>query len=97
MLRPVILRYNVFVERPTDKYYDRAHVLVGQGKAAVLFNGNWAYDSLKAVAGDKFGFIPVPVDNNPDNPLNNKIAAGPTNVLVINKNATSDQQEAANF
>lgn len=39
--------------------------------------------------------MPVPVDNNPDNPLNNKIAVGPTQVLVINKKATKSQQDAA--
>lgn len=87
--------YNKYGERPLGKYYDDAHLSVGKGESAILFNGNWAFDSLKAVAGDKFGFIPVPVDNNPDNPLNNKLAAGATQVLVINKNATPEQQDAA--
>jgi raffinose/stachyose/melibiose transport system substrate-binding protein len=87
--------YNKYGERPLGKYYDDAHVSVGKGESAILFNGNWAYDSLQAVSGESFGFIPVPVDNNPDNPLNNKIAAGPTNILVINKAATPAEQEAA--
>lgn len=87
--------YNKFGERPLGKYYDEAHVSVGKGESAMLFNGNWAFDSLKAVAGDSFGFIPVPNDNNPENPLNNKIVAGPTQILVINKDATPAQQEAA--
>lgn len=88
-------QYNKYGERPLGKYYDDAHVSVGKGESALLFNGNWAFDSLKAVAGDSFGFIPVPVDNNPDNPLNNKIVAGPTNIYMINKEATPAQQEAA--
>lgn len=87
--------YNKYGERPLGQYYDDAHLSVGKGESAILFNGNWAYDSLKAVAGDKFGFMPVPVDNNPDNPLNNKITAGATQVLVINKNATPEEQAAA--
>lgn len=87
--------YNKYGERPLGKYYDDAHVSVGKGESALLFNGNWAFDSLKAVAGEVFGFMPVPVDNNPNNPLNNKIAAGPTNIYVINKEATPAQQEAA--
>lgn len=87
--------YNKYGDRPLGKYYDDAHLSVGKGESAVLFNGNWAYDSLKAVAGDKFGFMPVPVDNNADNPLNNKIVAGATQVLVVNKNASPEQQEAA--
>ncbi|WP_052380380.1 ABC transporter substrate-binding protein [Paenibacillus camerounensis] len=91
----VSAQYNKYGERPLGKYYDDAHVSVGKGESALLFNGNWAYDSLQAVSGEEFGFLPVPVDNNPDNPLNNKIAAGPTNVLVINNAATVEQQEAA--
>ncbi|WP_123042026.1 ABC transporter substrate-binding protein [Cohnella candidum] len=86
--------YNKYGERPLGQYYDDAHLSVGKGESAMLFNGNWAFDSLKAVAGDSFGFIPVPNDNNPDNPLNNKIVAGPTQILAINKNATPAQQEA---
>ncbi|MCR8660188.1 ABC transporter substrate-binding protein [Paenibacillus endoradicis] len=87
--------YNKYGERPIGVYYDDAHVSVGNGTSAMLFNGNWAYDSLQAVAGEEFGFIPVPVDNDPENPLNNKIVAGPTNLLVINKKATAEQQAAA--
>lgn len=87
--------YNVYGERPLGQYYDSAHVAVGNGEAAILFNGNWAFDSLQALEGTNFGFMPVPVDNNPENPLNNKIAVGPTQVLMINKNASKEEQEAA--
>lgn len=87
--------YNKYGARPLDRVYDDSHLSVGKGESAILFNGNWAFDSLKAVAGDTFGFIPVPVDNNADNPLNNKIVAGPTQILAINKEATPAQQEAA--
>ncbi|MCP8971274.1 ABC transporter substrate-binding protein [Ectobacillus ponti] len=87
--------YNKFGERPLGQYYDTAHVAVGKGDSAILFNGNWAFDSLKAVSGTKFGFMPVPVDNNESNELNNKIAAGATQVMVINKKASKEQQDAA--
>lgn len=87
--------YNKYGDRPLGQYYDDAHLSVGKGESAVLFNGNWAFDSLKAVAGQGFGFMPVPVDNNADNPLNNKIAAGPTNLLIVNKKASPEQQQAA--
>lgn len=87
--------YNMFGARPTGQYYDAAHVAVGKGDSAMLFNGNWAFDSLKALEGTNFGFMPVPVDNNPDNPLNNKIAAGPTQAFVVNKKASKEEQDAA--
>lgn len=87
--------YNQFGERPIGQYYDAAHLAVGKGESAILFNGNWAFDSLKAVAGDTFGFMPVAIDNNADNPVNNKIAVGPTQVFVVNKKASEAEQEAA--
>lgn len=87
--------YNKYGDRPLGKYYDDAHMSVGKGECAMLFNGDWAYDSLKAVAGDKFGFIPVPVDNNESNPMNNKLIVGPTQVFIVNKKATQAQQDAA--
>ncbi|MDP4084459.1 MAG: ABC transporter substrate-binding protein [Bacillota bacterium] len=87
--------YNKYGARPLGQYYDAAHVAVGKGDSAILFNGDWAFDSLHAVAGDTFGFMPIPIDNNADNPLNNKIAVGPTQVLVINKKASVAQQDAA--
>jgi raffinose/stachyose/melibiose transport system substrate-binding protein len=88
-------KYNQYGERPIGQYYDSAHLAVGKGESAILFNGNWAFDSLKAVAGDTFGFMPVAVDNDADNPLNNKIAVGPTQVIVINKKASEEEQAAA--
>ena len=87
--------YNLYGDSPLGKYYDNAHLAVGKGTSAMLFNGDWAYDSLKAVAGDKFGFIPVPMDDNPDNPMNNKLVVGPTQAFIINKNATKAQQDAS--
>lgn len=88
-------KYNKYGERPVGSYYDDAHLAVGSGTSAMLFNGNWAYDSLKAVAGDEFGFIPVPVDNDPNNRLNGKLVAGPTQIFAINKLATEAEQAAA--
>lgn len=87
--------YNKFGARPTGQYYDASHVAVGKGESAILFNGNWAFDSLKALEGSEFGFMPVPVDNNPENPLNNKIVAGTTQAMVVNKKASKEEQEAA--
>lgn len=86
--------YNVYGARPLGQYYDAAHVLVGNGKAAFLFNGNWAYDSLKAQAGADYGFIAVPVGNDAGNRVNGKLTAGPTQVLLVNKKASKAEQSA---
>ncbi len=88
-------KYNVYGERPLGKYYDEAHVKVGSGEAAFLFNGNWAFDSLKAVAGSEFGFIGVPFTNDEKDPNAGKITAGPTQVFIIDKSATPAEQAAA--
>lgn len=88
-------KYNVYGERPLGKYYDEAHVKVGNGEAAFLFNGNWAFDSLKAVSGSDFGFIGVPFTNDEKDPNAGKITAGPTQVMIIDKTATPAEQAAA--
>ncbi len=87
--------YNLFGERPIGQYYDQAHIAVGQGESAMLFNGNWAFDSLKALEGSDFGFIPVPNDNNSNNRLNGKLTAGPTQIYMINAEASKAEQDAA--
>jgi raffinose/stachyose/melibiose transport system substrate-binding protein len=87
-------KYNVYGARVLGSYYDQAHVKVGDGSAAFLFNGNWAYDSLKAQKGADYGFIAVPQDNNANNPYNGKLTAGPTQLLIINKKASKAEQAA---
>lgn len=84
-------KYNLYGERPIGQYYDQAHIAVGSGEAAMLFNGNWAFDSLKALEGSDFGFIPVPNDNDPNNRLNGKLTAGPTQIFMINKEASEEE------
>jgi raffinose/stachyose/melibiose transport system substrate-binding protein len=87
--------YNVYGASPLGKYYDDAHVRVGKGTSAFLFNGNWAYDSLKASSGDDFGFIAVPVGNNPNNRVNGKVTAGPTQIMFINNKEKNAKKIAA--
>jgi raffinose/stachyose/melibiose transport system substrate-binding protein len=95
----LMMKYNI-TDKPLTNTYDKAHQDVASGKAAFTFNGNWAWQNIEAElkklgkTGD-FGFMPVPVDNNPKNKLNNALAAGPTQTLVINKQATKAQQAAA--
>lgn len=89
------MKYNMFGERPIGQYYDQAHVAVGSGESAMLFNGNWAYDSLQALEGADFGFIPVPNDNDANNRLNGKLVAGPTQIFVVNKEASEAEIAAS--
>jgi raffinose/stachyose/melibiose transport system substrate-binding protein len=88
-------KYNVYGDRPLGSYYDEAHVKVGNGQAAMLFNGNWAYDSLKAAPGADFGFIPVPFTNDANDPNAGKLSVGPTQVFIIDKSASPAEQAAA--
>ncbi|MDD2533909.1 MAG: ABC transporter substrate-binding protein [Eubacteriales bacterium] len=88
-------KYNVYGERPLGSYYDEAHVKVGNGEAAMLFNGNWAFDSLKAAPESSFGFIPVPFTNDAADVNAGKLSVGPTQVFIIDKNATPAEQAAA--
>jgi raffinose/stachyose/melibiose transport system substrate-binding protein len=88
-------KYNKYGAQPLGSYYDDAHTSVGAGTSAMLFNGNWAIGSFNAPEGAKFGFMPVPVDNDPANPLNNKICAGATQTYIVNADASPAQIAAA--
>jgi raffinose/stachyose/melibiose transport system substrate-binding protein len=89
------VKYNKYGAQPLGSYYDDAHTSVGAGTSAMLFNGNWAIGSFNAPATAKFGFMPVPVDNDPANPLNNKMCAGPTQTYIVNAAASEAQIAAA--
>jgi len=62
----------------------QASTLFMEGKAAMIFDGNWTFDHLNQAAGADFelGFAPLP-GNERDKPL--YISAGPAGGTVINR------------
>ena len=63
----------------------QAAALFNEGKAAMMFNGNWDYARMTSGSPDSFrrGFMPLP-GNDPGRPL--LLSVGPAGGTVINKN-----------
>lgn len=90
-------KYNVKKDDPMAVTADDIAAAVAKGEAAFTFNGNWMISQLDAAQpGGEYGFLPVPVSNNADDPLNAKIPVGATKQIFIDKvGSTEAQQEAA--
>lgn len=71
---------------------------LGEGKVGLWFMGNWAWDGIKNSdkANGEYGFLPLPLNNNENDPVNSKITVGVTKYIFIDSTATTpEQQEAA--
>lgn len=91
--------YNYYGSKPLAATYDQAHLLLATGETAFMFNGNWAWQNIeaelkKAGKTSEYGFLAIPVDNNPENRMNNSLVVGPTQVIIVNSKATAAEQEA---
>jgi raffinose/stachyose/melibiose transport system substrate-binding protein len=90
-------KYNEGKADPLAVTYQQTQADVATGKAAMTFNGVWMNNGLdQAKPGGDYGFISVPVSNDPADKANSVVAAGATKQVFIDKTASSkDQQEAA--
>lgn len=94
----VMKKYNIDRNDPLSGTYDRGVALIGTGEVGLWFMGNWAWPQISEFAADnlQFGFLPVPISNNPDDYGNSQIPVGATKFLIIDKNQNSKEaQEAA--
>ncbi|MEM2742342.1 MAG: extracellular solute-binding protein [Thermoplasmata archaeon] len=94
----MLRRYNYLRQSPLSGTYEQGAQLLAQGKVAFWFMGNWAWPLLEEVNPNNkdYGFIPVPLNNDPNNFFNGAIVALPTKMLCIDvRNNSKEQQEAA--
>ena len=94
----VMKKYNIDRNDPLSGTYDRGVALIGTGEVGLWFMGNWAWPQISEFAADnlQFGFLPVPISNNPDDYGNSQIPVGATKFLIIDKDQNSKEaQEAA--
>ena len=92
----VMAEYNLGVDDPMAVTYDISMADVATGEAAMTFNGCWTITPLlESNAEGVFGFIPVPVSNDPADKGNNSLAIGATKQVFIDKEGSSDAQIAA--
>lgn len=94
----MLRKYNYLKDSPLAGTYEQGAQLLAQDKVAFWFMGNWAWPLIEEVnpKNRDYGFVPVPLDNNPNNFFNRSIVALPTKMLCIDtKNNSKEQQEAA--
>jgi len=94
----VMKKYNIDRNDPLSGTYDRGVALIGTGEVGLWFMGNWAWPQISEFAADnlQFGFLPVPISDNPDDYGNSQIPVGATKFLIIDKDQNSKEaQEAA--
>lgn len=90
-------QYNQAKGSPLAPVYDDGTLALAGGEVGIWFMGNWAYPQLKEVNPDgEFGFLPVPISNNPEDYGNSQISVGVPSYWTIDATtATAEQQQAA--
>ncbi|MGG1878347.1 ABC transporter substrate-binding protein [Paenibacillus cisolokensis] len=93
----LMMEYNNMQEQPLSAAYEQGPEDIASGNVGIWFMGNWAWPNIRAFdENGEYGFLPVPISNNPDDYGNTQIATAVTKRLVIDKEkSTAAQQEAA--
>lgn len=91
-------KYNIDKKSPLAGVYERGAELLGKGEVGIWFQGNWAWPQIQDfdTANGEYGFLPVPVSNNPDDYGNQEISSAVSKRIILDKEkSTPEQQEAA--
>ena len=93
----VMKKYNMDKASPLAGTYERTGELIGKGEVGILFQGNWVWPQIKSfdTANGQYGFLPVPLSNNPDDFGNTQVSAAVSKRLVLDKEAATPEQQAA--
>lgn len=93
--------YNYDRLDPLASTYDRGTQLIGEGEVGVWFQGNWAWPGIADfdTTGGQFGFLPVPISNDPTDLGNTQIPVGVTKYFILDgeQNSPAQQQAAKDF
>ncbi|GGK34327.1 ABC transporter substrate-binding protein [Caldalkalibacillus thermarum] len=89
--------YNSEKHSPLGANYDEGPLALAGGKVGLWFMGNWAYPQLQELDPDgEYGFIPVPLSDNPEDYGNSHISVAVAGYWVVDASrSTPEQQEAA--
>lgn len=97
----VMKKYNVDKNDPLSGTYDRGPELLGQGEVGIWFMGNWAWPNINEfdTANGQYGFLPVPISNNPNDYGNSQIPVGVTKYFIVDgeQSSTAEQKAAKDF
>lgn len=93
--------YNYDRLDPLASTYDRGTELIGEGEVGIWFMGNWAWPEIADfdTTGGQFGFLPVPISNDPADLGNTQIPVGVTKYFILDgeQNSPAQQQAAKDF
>lgn len=97
----VMKEYNYDRMDPLAGTYDRGTELLGEGEVGFWFMGNWAWPGINDfdTVNAQYGFLPVPVSNNPADLGNTQIPVGVTKYFIVDgeQNSAAQQQAAKDF
>lgn len=94
-------KYNYDRLDPLAGTYDQGTEYIGEGEVGLWFMGNWAWPGISDfdTVNAQYGFLPVPVSNNPDDLGNTQIPVGVTKYFILDgeQNSAAQQQAAKDF
>lgn len=93
----VMMKYNIDKASPLSGAYERGPELLGKGEVGIWFMGNWAWPQISGfdTANKQYGFLPVPISNNPEDYGNKEISSAVSKRIVIDKERSTPEQQAA--
>lgn len=93
----LLKKYNVRKDDPLVADYAKDSADFATGKCAFYFMGDWTWSQVGTLEGiDKdFGFIPVPISNNPDDYGNTQMAVSEPKLMAIDNSGSTPEQQAA--
>ncbi len=92
--------FNLNKKSALSPTYDDGTLALANGKIGLWFMGNWVYPQLKEInSNGQFGFLPVPISNNPNDYGNQQISVGVPMYWVIDASQSkpAEQQAAKDF
>ncbi|AWB44822.1 ABC transporter substrate-binding protein [Paenibacillus sp. CAA11] len=92
---------NINKNSPMSSTLEDGAKALGEGKVGLWFMGNWAWDVIKSndKANGEYGFLPLPLNDDTEDPINAKITVGVTKYILIDSTTTTpkQQEEAKKF
>ena len=93
----IMVKYNLAKNDPMSITYEKGPEVLGKGKVGFWFMGNWAWPQIKSfdTVNGAYGFLPVPLSDNPSDYGNTGIAVGASKEIAMDKAQNSIKQQKA--
>ena len=93
----VMIEHNVSGGDPLAVTYEKGPELLGMDEIGFWFMGNWAWPQIESFADPEgeFGFVPVPISNDPSDRGNTQISVSPSKFVAVDITQNDDLQQKA--